>query len=639
MATTDEIVKRLQESRPPATDAATYLTIVEKSLTPEVLPALQEILEDVALTTEIGWDLVDMLIDVPGSEECLESIARLGNPREVILKVLEVMEKTTAAGEEEDEEEQAREEQEEQDESEKKGKEKEKEEDGNSAAITTKGETKATRHFVTLCGMLGILLKRLQVKAPSRFLHTTLETVQRCYEATSAASTAAVISLVQSLARKTRPPLPSRKSSVMLDTPFQDSDPAKQAPDPEAERSDILNEDEPQLIANLLQSFITCIIEAYVNSNGLEWASRMLEYTYPERIVPGRKTMIQTFKERVELQARDALVGQLVALASDLGLSKLPSFKLKEYLEGPVRRQPLSIDFDPQQPEQLYLSTGGLICLHAYWMFAADVFDADRGFPDEHLIPQYMLPDHQTLLTNFLGDEPQAQIVANPGTTEALIVMAIWLDGRKAISNPKGAGTTTSGFMPYHHLLTLISAFHPNLRVRNAATVVAGYILHADPEEEDRLAILEDMLESCIFPTLQACAVTWLREELIAAKRSGSKGRFSSPECLEAVQYTLFPDLSHLKQADASTLLQFWAQSAPLHLQVANFALFLFGEDYKALAPVGMAAAIEHRYVEPLLHAARTLEKAAAQKEIEADEEILMQLSILEDTLSRISLQ
>ncbi|UKZ82350.1 hypothetical protein TrVFT333_010137 [Trichoderma virens FT-333] len=622
MATTEEIVRRLQESRPPATDAATYLTIVEMSLSPEILPALQEILEDVSLTNEIGWDMVDMLIPIPGSEECLESIARLGNPREVILKVLEVMEKTTAAGEDEDGDDEVEGE----------------EEAGGSEAITTKGETKAARHFVTLCGMLGILLKRLQVKAPSRFLHTALETVQRCYDATSAASTAAVISLVQSLARKSRPPLPSRKSSIMLDTPFQDSDPAKQAPDPEAERSDTLNKDEPQLITSLLQSFITCIIEAYVNSNGIEWASRMLEYTYPERIVPGRKTMIQTFKEVVELQAKDALVGQLVALASDLGLSKLPPFKIKEYLEGPIHRAPLSIDFDPQQPEQLHLSTGGLVCLNAYWMFATDVFDADRGLPDGDLLPQYMMPDHQVLLKSFLGDESQSQIATNPGTIEALVVMAIWLDGRKAISNPKGADTAT-GYMPYHHLLTLISVFHPNIRVRNAATVVAGSILHSDPEEEDRLAILEDLLESCIFSSLQACAVSWLREEIIAAKKAGSKGRFASPECFETIQYTLFPDLSHLKQDDASTLLDFWAQSAPLHLQVANFALFLFGDEYKSLAPVGMAAAIEHRYVEPLLHAARTLEKAAGAKEVEIDGEGLMQLGILTDTLSRVPLQ
>ncbi|KAL7799988.1 YAP-binding/ALF4/Glomulin [Trichoderma ceciliae] len=631
MATTEEIVQRLQESRPPATDIATYLTIIEMSLSPETLPALEEILEDVALTSDIGWDMVDMLIPIPGSEECLESIARLGNPREVILKVLEVMEKTTAAGEEEEEEEEGKDEEEEEED---KGKEKAK----GAANQTTKGETKASRHFVTLCGMLGILHKRLQVKAPSRFLHTTLETIQRCYDATSAASTAAVISLLQSLARKTRPPLPSRKSSIKLDTPFQDSDPTKQAPDPEADRTDVLDKDEPQLITGLLQSFITCIIEAYVNSNSIEWASRMLEYTYPERLVPGRKTMIQTFKELVDLQAKDALVGQLVSLASDFGLSRLPPFKMKEYLEGPIYREPLSIDFDPQRPEQLHLSTGGLVCLNAYWMFAADVFDADRGLPDRELVPHYMLPDHQALLKNFIGDESQGQIATNPGTIEALIVMAIWLDGRKAISDPKATGVAT-GFMPYHHLLTLVSVFHPNIRVRNAATVVAGSVLHADPEEEDRLAILEDLLENCVFSSLQACAVAWLREELIAAKKAGSKGRFSGPECFETIQYTLFPDLSNLKQADTSALLEFWTQGAPLHLQVANFALFLFGEEYKTLAPVGMAAAIEHRYVEPLLHTARTLEKASGTKEVAVDGESLMQLGILTDTLSRVSLQ
>src|SRR5687767_4702365 len=92
MATTEEIIQRLKESKPPATDSFTYLTIVEKSLSPEILPALRDILDDAALTGEIGWDMVDMLIAVPGSEECLERIARLGNPREVILKVLEVME-------------------------------------------------------------------------------------------------------------------------------------------------------------------------------------------------------------------------------------------------------------------------------------------------------------------------------------------------------------------------------------------------------------------------------------------------------------------------------------------------------------------------------------------------------------------
>ncbi|KAK5989144.1 hypothetical protein PT974_10644 [Cladobotryum mycophilum] len=597
-ASLEEVVQRLQDSRPPATDVATYLTILEMSLSTEILPALQEILEDVKLTNDIGWDLVDMLIPIEGSEECLESVARLGNPREVILKVLEAMDKAANTEGNDEEEGEGRE-----------GEE----------------ETKASKSFVTLCGMLGILHKRLQ----------SLRREECGFDGRRHLPSPV-------FGQSNTTPLPSRKSSTMLDTPFfQDSDPSKRAPDPEADRSDRPSANEPQLVIRLLQSFITCVIEAYVNVNSLEWASRLLEYTYPERIVTGRKTMMQAFKETVELQAKDALVGQLVSLASDLGLANLPSFKMQELLEAPICRDPLSEEFEGEDPEQIKLSTGGLLCLNAYWMFAADVFDADRGLPDRQLFPRYMLPEHHRLLKNFLEDEPQGQVMSNPGSVEALIVMAISLHGRNHILDEKKSTESGTEFMPYHHLLTLISVFHQNLRVRNAATVISGAVLHADPEEDSRLAILEDLLENCIFASLQACAVTWLREEIIAAKKAGSKGRFASPECFETIQYTLFPDLSHLKEADVPTILEFWSSSAPLHLQVANFALFLFGgEDYKGLAPAGMAAAIEHRYVDPLVHAAKVLEKAVEKKEIDvAGGGMLMELSILTDTLGRVPLQ
>lgn len=288
--TTDEAIKRLQESKPPATDAATYLTIIEMSLTPELLPALQEILSDVELTTEIGWDLVDMLISVSGSEGCLEKVAHLGNPREVILKVLEVLEKVSAAAE--------------------KKRDLGGQQDGGDE---NKNEASLTQQFVTLCAMLSILHGRLKVKAPSRFLHTTLDTVYRTYDAASADDTAAVIALVRSLSGQKRPPLPTRKSSQLVASAIQGgSDASKSAPDPEAEKSDLPNPDEPALMKRLLQSFITCAIESYVNSNPLEWAARLLEFTYPEKIVPGRLTMMQAFKDVDELQAKDGQIGQLV---------------------------------------------------------------------------------------------------------------------------------------------------------------------------------------------------------------------------------------------------------------------------------------------------------------------------------------
>lgn len=278
-ASHEDIVKRLHESRPPATDAFTYLTVIEKSLSPEILPVLQDILDDAELTNDIGWDLVDMLISVPGSSECLERIARLGNPREVILKVLEVMDKTAAAAQ--------------------------KQQDGQE-------EVNSNDKFVALVGMLKILHDRLQVKAPSKFLHTTLDTVLRAYDPTSAAATAAIIDLTRSLAGKKRPALPSRQSSTTLDTPFQASNSGKTAPDPEAEVEETPEPGQAALIARLLESFITCVIEAYVNSNSLEWAARMLEFTVPERVVLRRKTMLQAYNEVEELQAMDALVGQLV---------------------------------------------------------------------------------------------------------------------------------------------------------------------------------------------------------------------------------------------------------------------------------------------------------------------------------------
>ncbi|KAF5017964.1 hypothetical protein F66182_10073 [Fusarium sp. NRRL 66182] len=600
MASVDEAIQRLKEARPPATDTFTYLTVVETNLSPQVLPTLEDILEDAELTNDIGWDLVEMLISIPGSEGCLETIARLGNPREVIIKVLEVL-------------------------------------DSNSESSEA-GDASASAKFITLVGMLSILHRRLQVKAPSRFLHSTLQTVYRAYNPQGAETTAAVIDLVRSLSGRKRPPLPTRQSSTKLDTPFQESDPSKSAPDPEADAGQTAP-GESELVSRLLQSFITSILEAYVNSNSLEWAARHLEYYNPERIVPGKPTMLQAFKQVDELQARDALVGQLVSVARDLGLAKLPSDEVKKVLESPFAENPMSIEPDPKNPEAIKLSPGGFLCLTAYRMFASDIFDADYEQPDVNIFPE-----HHNLLKRFLGDEPQARIEGNPGTVEALVVIALWLHDQKKIIGSNGTGADKDvTFMSYHHLLTLISVFHPSLRVRNAATVLAGHILHADPDEDDRLGILEDLLENCMFSSLQACAVTWLREEIIAAHEAGPKGRFANPDCLEILQYTLFQDLEYLGEADLEVLWEFWVQNAPFHLQVVNFALFLFGgQGYKGLVPAGMTAAVEHRYASPLLTAAKRLKGAVEKKEVDGqglESEVLMQLSILIDTLERVPLQ
>ena len=82
----------LLKALPPETDYLTYLTLLEYNLTVEQLPTLHDILQDTTLTANIGWDLVHLLLPfLPASQQCLQDVARLGNPREVVLKVTELL--------------------------------------------------------------------------------------------------------------------------------------------------------------------------------------------------------------------------------------------------------------------------------------------------------------------------------------------------------------------------------------------------------------------------------------------------------------------------------------------------------------------------------------------------------------------
>lgn len=291
-------IEAIREARPPATDRFTYLTIVEANLCPEALPVLNEVLQDAALTQEIGWDLVFNLVNLPGSEACLETVARLGNPREVILKVLETLE---LLGSEEEEEEETEEEE----------REKKKEDRHGDEQRRAPPPVSLTQKFITLLGMLAILHRRIKTRYPSRFLAQTLQTVYGTYRP-SQEMTAAVLNLVHSLSGSRRPPLPSRQSSIDVANPDQDGDASKNAPDPEADRDGGQDPTESALQKKLLLSFATCVLEAYVNGNDMAWAARLLEFYNPDRIVPGRKTLMAAFREEKELLARDAIVGKLV---------------------------------------------------------------------------------------------------------------------------------------------------------------------------------------------------------------------------------------------------------------------------------------------------------------------------------------
>ena len=327
----------LLKALPPETDYLTYLTLLEYSLTVEQLPLLHDILQDTTLTANIGWDLVHLLLPfLPASQQCLQDVARLGNPREVVLKVTELLEQVGI--EEEDEEDEKAEEA---------GQEElgvgklnitgdsataRAEHEGTAPATTPENSTPSTTNakakppskpaqFITLLDMLSILHPRIKTKYPSRFLSTSLQAILPAYTQLAAAqeATEAVLGFIKALSGAKRPRLPPRKSSNAI--LLQENNGNEWAPDPEG-KDETLTSDEVALHNRLLQSFLTHITEDYMLAtsasevSGLAWPSRLQEKLHPEKVRLDRKPYTILFAEEDTLHARDAIIGQIVVSIS-----------------------------------------------------------------------------------------------------------------------------------------------------------------------------------------------------------------------------------------------------------------------------------------------------------------------------------
>jgi hypothetical protein len=287
-----DAITAITASLPPETDYLTYLTILESHLNPQILPTLDKILQDATLTQNIGWDLIQLLIPLPGSETCLKTIARLGNPREVVLKVTEALRLLNIQDEETDIY------------------------TGDIDKLSINNGEGDSKHasgprevdkFCTLVSLLATLHPRIKTKYPSRFLSTSLISILASYRPSDQA-TLAVIAFLHSLSGNKRPPLPQRQSSLPISAQL-DLKADVSAPDPEATAED---PQEGAIQEKLLQSFVTHILDVYINATGLEWTARLQEHFDPEKVVKGRKSFGEAFRVDPVLVDRDLIVGQLV---------------------------------------------------------------------------------------------------------------------------------------------------------------------------------------------------------------------------------------------------------------------------------------------------------------------------------------
>lgn len=281
----------LVQALPPATDYLTYLTLLEYQLTPERLPLLHQLLQDERLTTNIGWDLVKLLLPMlPASTECLQDVSRLGNPREVILRVSDALMQLQPEDDEPDEE------------------------DGSSDA----GKALPTHvlRFNCLLAMLSVLHRRIQTKSPSRFVATSLQAALEAYTTMpSDETTLALLEFLRDISPSKRPAPPPRSPSDSSVLRVAEAS----APDPEAEVASPSPsaDNETLLVQKFIQFGLLELLKSYLLSfsspidPGMAWSVRMQEYLHPSLRLP-EQSQTQAFASTKELRERDMIMGQIV---------------------------------------------------------------------------------------------------------------------------------------------------------------------------------------------------------------------------------------------------------------------------------------------------------------------------------------
>lgn len=326
----------LLKALPPAVDYLSYLTILEYNLNAEQLPILHQVLQDTTLTANIGWDLVHLLLPLlPESQTCLQDVARLGNPREVVLKVTELLEGLTTADTDEGQKENEEQEEEVRNYAEQVAKTPAEESpvprptpsqcDVPMAVSSQGAQTKPREppskvsQFCALLEMLAILHPRIKTRYPSRFLSTSLQSVLPAYATflVDDLATEAMLTFIKAFAGSKRPRLPPRKSSTQV--LVQPEQALASAPDPEANAGPLAPE-EIALQQRLLQSFLTFAAEGYTSSLhsdedevvAMSWSSRLQEHLHPDKSIPGRRTMREAFEEDENLHRRDSIMGQML---------------------------------------------------------------------------------------------------------------------------------------------------------------------------------------------------------------------------------------------------------------------------------------------------------------------------------------
>jgi len=664
----------LVKALPPDTDYLSYLTIVEYNLSTENLPILHQVLQDEKLTTNIGWDMVHLLVPyLPDSDQCLQDIARLGNPREVILKVTESLRLIEYDIPEEDPEETtdaivgATDSRVRADSSTYPTKTAPTEDGARRPGSSQMVELPpplplATNQFTALLSMLAILHPRIKTKYPSRFLSTTLQAILASFSNAATHREEMVLAIVKTVKAMTgirRPTLPSRKSSGMLANVLNTT--ARSAADPEATTAGEMSAEESKLQTKLLQSFVTHVVEEYMlhltsdtDVPGMAWCSRVMEKLHPERVIPETKTYAERFAREEKLHQRIDAVGQLVALAQDLRLSDESLLTAAIAVEK-VPASTHDEEEPPSSADDIPLSRLGSLLLYTARQVSSALYDEAKRTSN---LPFAIFPDHQELLKNCLsspangtgtlGSEPETLV-------DAVLALGITCLDRNAVGEP----ASDEKFNEYLQVTALLSSNCPNPNLRGHAHYLTSTILRSQPDDAVRLAFIRDTLEHCPFENLKVSAVGWIKGETIEANpptpMAGAEQHHRTPEvdrsvfatslALDSLAPFLFPSLqTELVTTPVHDAWVTFQANVSFYLASLNFVYLLLCVKHLhqnlGIADLWSNADVAGSFVQPLKDASARFRKemeAGGALVDEGSEELSAELSLLDETIERVT--
>ncbi|KAL4994327.1 YAP-binding/ALF4/Glomulin [Aspergillus recurvatus] len=499
MAGEDPLIKAL----PPATDYLTYLTLLEYQLTPARLPTLHNLLQDEVLTTNIGWDLVKILLPMlPESQECLKDVARLGNPREVILRVSDALMQLHPA---ENDEEEIDKQLETQLEGAKLDSREPKELIGTIPLHVLK--------FNTLVAMLSTLHSRIQTKSPSRFLATSLQAVLEAYTSMPTnETTIALLEFFRDVSPTKRPPPPPRAPSDSTVLRVAEAS----APDPEAEAMSPspAGSEESALIKRFLQFGLIELLKSYLLScsgpmdPGMSWAIRLQEKLHPETRMPGTASPTNVYLDNKQLGERDSIIAKITALSQDFGLT---DEELLKVVTRAPETQPPPLDFEehPKKAEDIPLERHGSLLLLAARAAVGKLFSGKVS-----QIKVY--PDLARIFDNFVGKFCSLDEVAfeQPHVLlDSLLALTVL-----SLQSPIPAPSDESEFTKFVTSLTACTVRQTYSTVRR----IPAAVIHGNPSQIARFKVMRKVLEDEHYRTIKDRAIDWLKNEILDAAKEAS---------------------------------------------------------------------------------------------------------------------